>query len=143
MTHAAKILVLSQCPFTTSTLPRLLISSLLAIAFAFASASIATVRAQDATGLRAGVTVERRSQPPAGGGTLHSKDAVIPDRHVGRGALIGAAVGASAGLVYSISLTQRPGVTDHSEDSLLIIFYTASGALIGLIVGGIAGYFWK
>jgi hypothetical protein len=92
-----------------------------------------------------GVAVERRSQESAGRGEIENpKDhAVIPDRHVGSGALIGAGIGASAGLLYSVIISHRPGVTDHSEDSLLIILYTASGALIGLIAGGVAGYSWK
>jgi NhaP-type Na+/H+ or K+/H+ antiporter len=56
-----------------------------------------------------------------------------------RGALIGAGIGAAAGLVTAVIATHRSGVTDHSEDALAYVYFPAFGAFLGLVIGAVVG----
>ncbi|MFL5595676.1 MAG: hypothetical protein ACJ785_13850 [Gemmatimonadaceae bacterium] len=58
-------------------------------------------------------------------------------------ALVGAGIGAAAGLVAAIVLTNQGSVTDHSEDALGYVALISLGALVGLIVGSIVGHVRK
>jgi gas vesicle protein len=53
-------------------------------------------------------------------------------------ALVGAGIGAAAGLVVSPILNAQN--SDHSEDGMTYIVLMSFGAFIGLITGGIVGW---
>ena len=59
------------------------------------------------------------------------------------GALIGAGVGAAAGVVVAFIATHASNVSDHSEDGIAYVYLGAVGALVGLVVGAVAGSRWK
>jgi len=54
---------------------------------------------------------------------------------VGKGAAMGALLGATAGTITAYIITHRPSVTDHSEDGMVYFIYVPAGALLGLLVG--------
>ena len=57
-----------------------------------------------------------------------------------RGALIGAGIGAAAGIVVAHISTQDESITDHSQDGLAYIYFASVFGLAGLVVGGILGF---
>jgi hypothetical protein len=65
---------------------------------------------------------------------------VAPERgHVSHDVLVGAAIGAGAGIVGAAIAASAPGVTDHSEDGILYVVSAALGAGLGMLVGLIVG----
>jgi|1185.fasta_scaffold781055_1 hypothetical protein len=56
------------------------------------------------------------------------------------GALIGAGVGAAAGLIGAFVATHQAKVTDHSEDGVALVVFVSFGAFVGLLIGGIVGF---
>jgi len=91
-------------------------------------------QAQSISAARLGV----RAPAPAPIAQRDSTDPAIV--RIANGALIGAGIGAGAGIIVALVDTQSGSVTDHSEDGLAYIAFGAFGAFLGLIVGGIVGY---
>ena len=60
---------------------------------------------------------------------------------VSHDALVGAAIGAGAGLVTAVVATTRPTVHDHSEDAIGYVLFITLGAGSGLAVGTWWGLF--
>jgi hypothetical protein len=101
--------------------------------------------AQKSESIRAGVGLERNSLAPAMTMTAKVSTPVSRDTTESRwvrasnGALIGAGIGAAAGLVTALIVTHGNGVSDHSEDAIAYVYLPAFGAFVGLVVGSIVG----
>ncbi|MFL5489721.1 MAG: hypothetical protein ACJ8AJ_14675, partial [Gemmatimonadaceae bacterium] len=103
--------------------------------------------AQRTESLRLGLSVDRNASATTGMGQtserLNTDTRVRADSSNTNTALVGAGIGAAAGLVAAIVLTNQGSVTDHSEDALGYVALISLGALVGLIVGSIVGHVRK
>jgi hypothetical protein len=99
--------------------------------------------AQQSESIRLGVSVQRNA--PASPMTAKVSAPISRDTtesgwvRASNGALIGAGIGAAAGLVTALIVTHGNGVSDHSEDAIAYVYLPALGAFVGLIVGSIVG----
>ena len=100
-----------------------------------------SVDAQRTASIVAGVRVERDSLRSTGQARVLpavSHDAPGRASRVSHDALVGAGIGAAAGLIASPILNAQN--SDHSEDGMTYVVLVSFGALVGLVAGGIIGW---
>ena len=107
---------------------------------------VCTVRrleAQRSAPIAVGASLERGTRPPVTSsmfpGAFRRDTSSTRTSVIARDALIGAGVGAVAGLITAVIGTQTKSYSDHSEDSLAYLYLPIYGAMVGVVAGVIVG----